>query len=177
MAKMILAAGAMLLGMSLSGPEPDAAPAAEAGKEGLHVGSPIPDLSATNEAGETVKLASFKGQSGVVLFFFPKSFTPGCTAESCGFRDEHAKYADKGYAIFGASRDAPEQLAKFKEGYQLFYHLLSDPEGKLAKAFGIPPGARQTVVIARDGTLEKLIASVTAKTHPLDLLAELGAKK
>jgi peroxiredoxin Q/BCP len=174
---MILAAGAMLLGMSLSGAETCADPGELTGKGGLQMGSAIPDLSATNEAGETVNLASFKGRSGVVLFFFPKSFTPGCTAESCGFRDERAKFADKGYVVFGASRDTPEQLAKFKERYELSYPLLSDPEGKLAGAFGIPPGARQTVVIARDGTLEKLITSVTAKTHPLDLLAEFDAGK
>ena len=141
-------------------------------QEGPKVGQPIPDLAATNEAGETVRLASFKGRR-VGLFFFPKSFTPGCTAESCGFRDEHARYIEKGVVVLGASRDTPEELKKFKEQYNLPYSLLSDQRGELARALGVTPGARQTVIIGPAGVLERVITQVTAKTHPEDLLAEL----
>jgi peroxiredoxin Q/BCP len=168
---------AILAGVSMA----RAADAPQAGdaenQEGLRVGAKAPEVSATDEEGRTVQFSSFKDKSGVVLFFFPKAFTPGCTAESCGFRDENSKYLEHGYVLFGASRDTPEQLKKFKEKYELPYSLLSDPDGKLALAFGIPPGARQTVVIAKDGTVEKLITSVAAKTHPLDLLTEVAPAK
>lgn len=140
------------------------------------VGSELPKLNATNQDGASVDLNGFKGQKGLVIFFFPKAFTPGCTAESCGFSDERDKYLEKGYEIFGVSRDTPEQLKKFKDEYKLSYQLLSDPEGQLAKSLGVPPGARQTVVVNKDGKLERVIATVAAKTHPQDLLKEFEAK-
>jgi thioredoxin-dependent peroxiredoxin len=138
----------------------------------LAAGANLPKLSATNQNGAAVDLCGFKGQKGLVIFFFPKAFTPGCTAESCGFSDERAQYLEKGFEIFGVSRDTPEQLKKFKEEYKLSYQLLSDPEGQLAKALGVPPGARQTVIVGKDGKLERVIAIVAAKTHPQELLKE-----
>lgn len=132
-----------------------------------------PDISATNEEGQSVRLASFRDRSALVLFFFPRAFTPGCTAESCGFRDQSAGYQERGYQVLGVSRDTPEQLKTFKQAYGLPYHLLSDPDGQLAKALGVAPGARQTVVIGRDGRIERVFTQVAAKTHPADLLAEL----
>lgn len=140
------------------------------------VGTELPKLSATNQDGECVDLSGYKGQKGLIIFFFPKAFTPGCTAESCGFSDEREKYLEKGYEVFGASRDTPEQLKKFKEEYKLSYPLLSDPEGKLAKLLGLAPGKRQTAMVGKDGKLERVIATVTAKTHPQELLKEVGAK-
>jgi peroxiredoxin Q/BCP len=146
-------------------------------QEALQVGDKIPGLSAINEAGENVSLASFNGKSGVIIFFFPKADTPGCTAESCSFRDESATYLKKGYALLGASRDTPSALKAFKDKYGLNYPLLSDPDGKLAKALGVEPGKRQTVVISKEGTLEKVLKTVDAKTHPVSLLKDLDAKK
>lgn len=139
-------------------------------------GVELPKLSATNQDGTSVDLNGFKGQKALVIFFFPKAFTPGCTAESCGFSDEREKYLEKGYEIFGVSRDTPEQLKKFKEEYKLSYQLLSDPEGSLAKALGVPPGTRQTVLVSKEGKVERVITTVAAKTHPQDLLKEFGAK-
>lgn len=137
------------------------------------VGQPIPDVSAVNQAGETVRLGSFKGRHGVVVFFFPKAFTPGCTMESCGFRDEFAGFETRGYVILGVSRDSPEELKRFKEKYGLPYQLLSDPQGALARALGVEPGSRQTVVISREGTVEHRLANFTPATHPRNLLGEI----
>lgn len=143
----------------------------------LAAGTELPKLTATDERGEAIDLNSFKDKSGLIIFFFPKAFTPGCTAESCGFSDGQAKFLHKGYQVFGASRDTPEQLKKFREEYKLSYPLLSDPEGALAKTLGVPPGARQTVIVGKDGRLERVIATVAARTHPQDLLKELEASE
>jgi peroxiredoxin Q/BCP len=165
---MTLCVGLLLTGWGVQG--------AEAVVAALTAGTELPKLSATNQDGETVDLSGFKGQKALVIFFFPKAFTPGCTAESCGFSDERAKYLEKGYEVFGVSRDTPEQLKKFKEEYKLAYQLLSDPEGQLAKSLGVPPGTRQTVIVGKDGKLERVITTVVAKTHPQDLLKEFEAK-
>ena len=148
-----------------------------ASEEVAKVGGKIPELSAPSDSGGAVSLSSYKGHSGVILFFFPKAFTPGCTSESCGFRDQTGAYVKQGYAVLGVSRDTPERLKAFKEKYGLNYPLLSDPDGKLALALGVAPGKRQTAIIARDGTLEKVIKSVEAKTHPATLLQDLDTKK
>jgi peroxiredoxin Q/BCP len=154
-------------------------PAEEARKTGeaLKMGEKLPEISAISETGELISLSSYKGKSGVVLFFFPKADTPGCTTESCGFRDQVAQYAEKGFVVLGASRDAPAGLKAFKEKYKLNFSLISDPEGKLASALGVTPGARQTVVIGKDGSLEMVIKTVEARTHPAKLIQELNAAK
>lgn len=166
--RLVLSVAVIVLGLSARGGEGAVTP--------LATGADLPKLSATNQNGEAVDLCGFKGQKGLVLFFFPKAFSPGCTAESCGFSDERAQYLEKGFEIFGVSRDTPEQLKKFKEEYKLSYQLLSDPEGQLAKALGVPPGARQTVIVGKDGKLERVIATVAAKTHPQELIKEFQSR-
>lgn len=143
------------------------------GAEVLKVGDAAPDVSAIDEAGNAVKLASFKGKNGVVVFFYPKADTPGCTKESCGFRDESAAYTAKGYVVFGASRDTPEAQKAFKEKFKLNYSLLSDPKGEMATAFGFKPGARSTIVIDKDGKVEKVIEKAGTETHAKELLGDL----
>lgn len=150
--------------------------AENAKKEAARVGDEIPDLSAKDETGKEVRLSDFKGKSGVVLFFYPKADTPGCTKESCGFRDELDKLVAKGYQPLGASRDTPEAQKAFKEKFKLTYPLLSDPDNKLSAAFGFTPGQRATAVIGKDGKIEKLVTAVAAATHAQDLLKDLGAK-
>lgn len=136
-------------------------------------GEMLPEVSAVDQTGATVKLNDFKGKTGVVVFFIPKAFTPGCTTESCGFRDESAKYIDKGYTIFGASRDDVATLAKFKAEYKLPYSYLSDPKGELAKTLGITQGKRESIVIDKDGKVVKIIKTVNASKHFTDLLIDL----
>ena len=87
-----------------------------------------------------------------------------------------ARVGQRAACGFGASRDTPEQLKKFKDEYRLSYALLSDPEGQLAKSLGVPPGMRQTVIVTKEGKLERVITTVAAKTHPQDLLKEFEAR-
>lgn len=141
--------------------------------QAANVGDPAPDVTVSDDAGNKVNLASFKGKSGVVVFFYPKADTPGCTKESCNFRDEIKQFQDKGYAVFGASRDSVEDQAKFKQKYNLNYPLLADTKGELATALGLKPGARHTAIISKDGKIEKQITTVSAATHASDVLKDL----
>jgi thioredoxin-dependent peroxiredoxin len=137
------------------------------------VGAMAPDVGAPDENGKEVKLSSFKDKSGVVVYFYPKAGTPGCTKEACAFRDESKTFTERGYAILGVSRDKGEELKAFKEAEKLNFPLLSDPNGDLAKALGVEPGKRQTVVIGKDGKIERRYETVVAATHAQDLLKDL----
>jgi thioredoxin-dependent peroxiredoxin len=145
--------------------------------EAPKVGDMAPDVGAPDETGKEIKLSSFKDKNAVVIFFYPKADTPGCTKESCGFRDDSKTYQEKGYVVLGASRDTPEAQKAFKEKYNLNYPLLSDPKGELATALGLTPGQRQTVVIGKDGKIEKIYKTVTAASHAQDVLKDLNANK
>ncbi|GAX83159.1 hypothetical protein CEUSTIGMA_g10585.t1 [Chlamydomonas eustigma] len=128
----------------------------------LKVGDRMDDYSdyfrilRTNE-GNSLSLSSFKGKSPVVLFFYPKAATPGCTKEACKFRDEFDRFKSAGAEVFGISSDSPEENDKFAKAQRLQYPLLTDPSSILRKTFGIPndflgllPG-RQTYVIDKNG--------------------------
>ncbi|GLI71447.1 hypothetical protein VaNZ11_016662 [Volvox africanus] len=107
--------------------------------------------------GGTVSLSSFKGKQPVVLFFYPKAATPGCTKEACRFRDEYSRFTQAGAAIFGISSDTPEENAAFAKANNLPYPLLTDANAILRKTFGIKPDllgllpGRQTFVIDVSG--------------------------
>lgn len=112
----------------------------------------------TNDGG-AVALSNFKGERTVVLFFYPKAATPGCTKEACRFRDEYAQFTSAGAAVFGISDDSPEDNDAFAKANRLPYQLLTDSSSILRKVFGIPaammgllPG-RQTYVISKEGKL------------------------
>jgi thioredoxin-dependent peroxiredoxin len=141
------------------------------------VGDPTPDITAMDDEGEEVKLSSYKDKNGLVLFFFPKANTPGCTKETCGFRDDAKAFSEKGYVVFGISRDTREVLAGFKKTYGVAYSFLSDPDGKLAAALGIPAGTRQTAIIGKDGKITKIYQKVDAATHSKDVLKDLAEEK
>jgi len=136
-------------------------------------GEMLPELTATDHTGKTVKFSDYKGKQGLVIFFIPKAFTPGCTTETCGFRDNFEKYKEKGYAIFGASRDDQKTLADFVAKYNVPYTYLSDPKGELATSLGITPGKRETIVVGKDGKVEKIVKNVKAQTTFDDLLKDL----
>jgi len=140
------------------------------------VGDVVPDVSAMDENGKEVKLSSFKGKSGVVLFFYPKADTPGCTVESCGFSKDAKAFADKGYVLLGASADSPADQLKFHDKYKMEINLLSDPKGELAGTFGFEPRKRHTVVIGKDGKVERIYLTVKPAEHVAEVLKDLGAK-
>ena len=93
--------------------------------------------------------------------------------EACGFRDELKTFSDKGYAVLGVSRDTAEAQKTFKKEQHLNFPLLSDPKGELAAALGVTPGKRQTVVIDKEGKIERFYGAVEAATHAKDLLKDL----
>jgi len=146
---------------------------AEAPKE-LKVGDPVPDMTLKDQDGNDFKLSSLKDKQGIVLYFYPKADTPGCTKESCGFRDDQKDINDKGYAVYGVSRDLPKDLKAFIEKFKMGFGMLSDPKGDLAAVFGFKPGERKTAVIGKDGKLEHLYVKVDVMAHPKEVLENLG---
>lgn len=105
----------------------------------LQIGDAIPDVSAQNEANKTVELPLVSVNAPYVLvYFYPKADTPGCTAQACSLRDSYEKLQTAGVTIFGVSTDTVEDQAKFKKKYKLPFALLSDDKQEVARAFGVP---------------------------------------
>jgi peroxiredoxin Q/BCP len=102
----------------------------------LKSGDTVVDFELVSDEGKPVKLADFRGKK-VILFFYPKAATPGCTTQACGFRDNYSLIEANGATVLGISPDAPEKLAKWKEKERFPYLLLSDPEHKVAEAYGV----------------------------------------
>ena len=102
----------------------------------FNIGDMAPDFELINDEGNPVKLSDYRGQR-VLLFFYPKADTPGCTTQACGFRDNFPIIEAAGATVLGISPDNPEKLAKWREKMGFPYNLLSDPEHKVAEAFGV----------------------------------------
>ena len=148
-------------------------------------GEPAPDFTATTDAGERVSLSDFRGKP-VVLYFYPKDDTTGCTAQACGIRDAYAKFERAGAVVLGVSPDSVASHVKFKDKYDLPFMLLADPEHALAESYGVwgekkymgrtyMGVSRSTFVIGSDGTIEKVFHKVKPATHADDVLAVLAA--
>lgn len=136
-----------------------------------------------NQDGERVSSSDFAGKK-YVLFFYPKAMTPGCTAESCDFRDNYTEFADSGYEILGVSPDPPELNKKFKEKEGLNFDLLSDEDHELTKALGawgektifgkkMVGLLRSTFVIDENGEVEQDYRNISAKGHVDQVKADL----
>lgn len=136
----------------------------------------IPNFPATLDDGTTVDFYDLLADGPVVLFFYPKAFTPGCTAESCNFRDLRAEFAEIGAQRIGVSRDDVATQARFRDTYGLDFPLIADPDGSVAKIFGAKrmgpmPSKRQTFVIDTDGQVLGVIASeLNMQVHAADAL-------
>lgn len=130
----------------------------------LKPGDPAPDFELADSQGRTVRLADFRGRKPVVVYFYPKDDTPGCTAESCAFRDQYEDFTAAGAEVIGISSDSPESHAKFATKYELPFTLLADRRGSVRKAYGVPatlgllPG-RVTYVIDREGVVRHVFNS------------------
>jgi peroxiredoxin Q/BCP len=129
----------------------------------IKAGDRAPAFTLPDQDGKQVSLTDFEGRV-VVLYFYPKDETPGCTKESCAFRDAYQDFQDVGAEVIGVSSDSPESHKKFAAHHRLPFRLLSDRDGKLRKAFGVPatlgllPG-RVTFVIDRTGTVRHVFDS------------------
>jgi thioredoxin-dependent peroxiredoxin len=128
---------------------------------GIKVGDAIPEVSLQSQTGETVNLKSFNGNKCVVLYFYPKDDTPGCTKESCSFRDSHTAFQDAGAEVIGISADDVASHKAFAAKHNLPFTLLSDAGNTIRKAFGVPstlgvlPG-RVTYVIDKSGVVQHI---------------------
>ncbi|APJ10220.1 MULTISPECIES: thioredoxin-dependent thiol peroxidase [Bacillus] len=151
----------------------------------IEVGQQVPDIELTGDNGEKVKLSDFKGKH-IVLYFYPKDMTPGCTTEACDFRDRHQSFAELDAVIIGVSPDSQDKHQKFKEKHDLPFMLLVDDEQKLSEAFGVwklkknfgkeyMGIERSTFLINKEGTLVKEWRKVKVKDHVEEALEELKA--
>ncbi len=143
----------------------------------IQVGDCAPDFTAQSQTGQTVSLTDYRGTSGVVLFFYPKDGTAVCTKEACSFRDSYEEFVQAGAAVIGVSSDSEESHQAFASGHRLPFVLLSDAEGSLRKAFGVPktlgimPG-RVTYVIDKEGIVRHMFSSqFAADRHVSEALA------
>lgn len=141
------------------------------------VGEPAPDFRSPSTAGGEISLADFRGK-WLVLFFYPRAFTPGCTKESCSLRDGYEELAGLNAVVLGVSLDPIERQKEFKKAHALPYELLSDSKKQVATAYGSlgPMGAyaeRRTFIIAPDGTLSAVIDKVDAAGHAAQVRNEL----
>jgi peroxiredoxin Q/BCP len=151
----------------------------------LQIGDPAPDFTLPNQAGESISLSQFKGQR-VVIYFYPKDDTPGCTKEACNFRDQWSVLEQHGITVLGISKDGATSHAKFIAKYDLPFTLLSDaepcPVATAYQSYGLKKFMgkeymgmmRHTFVVNPEGKLEKIYTKVKAETMADDILSDLG---
>jgi peroxiredoxin Q/BCP len=152
---------------------PTAAPASAADPL---VGQTAPDFTATAQDGSTVHIAALAGKS-VVVYFYPKDETPGCTKEACSFRDAWAPLAKTGAVLVGVSADSLDSHRAFVAHWKLPFLLITDADGSIGKKYGVPFEGyhqRQTVVIGPDGKVTKVYRKVDVAVHAQEILADLS---
>jgi len=148
----------------------------------LKEGKKAPDFTAIDQDGKKVKLSSFKGKKNVVLYFYPKDMTPGCTTQACDFRDQYKNF--KNTVILGVSIDTAERHQKFIAKYDLPFTLLADTDKKVVQKYGIWQEkklygktfmgiVRTTFIVDKTGTIQKIFPKVKVKTHIEEVLATL----
>jgi peroxiredoxin Q/BCP len=142
----------------------------------LAVGTVAPNFTTTDDEGKTISLSDFKGKV-VVLYFYPKDDTPGCTKEAQSFRDNYSQYQDKDMVVLGVSMDDQTSHQKFKEKYGLPFTLLVDTDGAITKAYDVDGGGyskRVTYIIDGEGKISLVDSQVKTDTHAQDILAVVG---
>ncbi|MCB9091179.1 MAG: thioredoxin-dependent thiol peroxidase [Halobacteriovoraceae bacterium] len=145
------------------------------------VGKVAPAFSLTNQKGEKVSLKNFKGKKNVVLYFYPKAMTPGCTVQACGIRDTKSNFSKLNTVVLGVSPDSVDRLEKFREKEKLNFDLLSDEDHKIADKYGVWGKKkfmgrvydgihRITFIIGKDGKIKHVMEKVKTKSHHDDVL-------
>lgn len=151
----------------------------------LRVGDGAPGFSATTDDGNTLSLEQFRGRK-VVLYFYPKDETPGCTKEACDFRDSHSRLLRAGAVVLGVSADSVESHAAFRDRHGLPFPLISDPDRTIIDAYGARKREgligrtflgveRMTFVIGEDGVVTHIFHNVKVRGHVEEVLAALAA--
>ncbi len=149
----------------------------------IEAGTPAPDFSLTSDAGETVSLSALRGKP-VVLYFYPKDDTPGCTKQACGIRDAWGEFERRGAVVLGVSPDDEKSHVKFRDKFELPFPLLADTAHATAEAYGVwveksmygkkyMGVERSTFVIDAEGNVTKVMRNVKPETHADDVLAVL----
>jgi len=149
----------------------------------LKVGDKAPEFEVNNQKGELIKLSDFLGKK-VVLFFYPKASTPGCTAESCNLRDNYSEFIDRGYDVIGDSADSEKRQLNFSVKNELPYSLLADEEKEVINAYGVWGAKkfmgkeydgihRTTFIIDEKGLIENIIVKVKTKEHTNQIFGRL----
>jgi thioredoxin-dependent peroxiredoxin len=149
----------------------------------LREGEPAPDFTLTSDEGEPVTLSSLRG-SRIVLYFYPKDDTPGCTTEACEFRDEYSRFRQRGAVVLGVSPDDEASHVRFKEKYSLPFTLLADPDHKAAEEYGVWVEKntygkkrmgikRSTFVIDANGNVARAMYGVKPEGHADEVLEAL----
>lgn len=142
----------------------------------LAVGTDAPSFTAKDTNGQTVSLADFAGKT-VVLYFYPKDDTPGCTKQACSFRDANNEYQSKDIVVLGVSKDDEAAHQQFTQKYNLSFPLLADTDGSIINAYDVDGGGyakRVTYVIDGTGKIIHVDASVNTSSHAKDVLAAIG---
>ena len=159
-------------------------PATRPAATALAVGDTAPDFALPSSAGGTVSLKGLTAAKAVVVYFYPKADTPGCTKEACGFRDTYQEIKKTGVVLLGISADTAAAQKKFQTKFSLPFPLLADAEKKIANLFGVVKErqmygkkikgiARTTFVISPDGKIKHIFKNVTAEGHAEEVLAYL----
>ena len=149
----------------------------------LEVGIKAPDFTLLNQNGDNISLSDYRGQK-VILYFYPKDNTPGCTKQACGFAENYPQFIDKGAVILGVSKDTVASHKKFEEKYQLPFVLISDPELVAIKAYDVWQEknmygkkvmgvVRTTYLITEEGYIEKVFGKVKAAENANQMLGEI----
>jgi thioredoxin-dependent peroxiredoxin len=141
-------------------------------------GKPAPDFTLMSDSGDEVTLSSLRGKP-VVLYFYPKDDTPGCTRQACGIRDAWGEFQKAGAEVFGISADTTDSHERFKSKYSLPFTLLADPEHKLGEPYGVGQEGkrsyeRSTFVIDSDGNVARIMRRVNPDRHADEVLAALA---
>ncbi len=153
----------------------------------ISAGEPAPEFTLADEEGRMHSLSDYSGKP-VVLYFYPKDDTPGCTKEACGFRDDYSAYEEAGAVILGVSPDTSKSHAKFKTKYELPFTLLADPDHDVLKLYGVwglkksfgreyEGVFRTTFLIGEDGKILRVFKKVKPAVHSAEILSALDDKE
>jgi thioredoxin-dependent peroxiredoxin len=150
----------------------------------LQTGAQAPFFKGVNQKGESISLSDFKGKK-VILYFYPKDNTPGCTAEACSLNDKNEYFLEKGIVVIGVSADSVQSHVKFADKFGLAFSLIADTEKEILQAYEVWGEKknygksymgiiRTTYVISEDGVIEAVFPKVDTKTHAEQIIAALG---